>query len=156
RAEPLIVCPVSPSLLRLAVRCSGQVAMNRSKQAGMGKTVVVLLVGLALVSVHLAEAQEPAKVCVLGSSSASFNASRDDGLRPGLREIGYVEGKNIIMEYRYAEGKLRSSFRGGCRPIGSQPDVILVGGTRVAVAAKQATTVIPIVVTGAGDLVAAG
>jgi len=54
-------------------------------------------------------AQEPAKVWRIGvlvSSSASLNASRDDALRQGLREMGYVEGKNIIMEYRYAEGKL--------------------------------------------------
>jgi len=49
-------------------------------------------------------AQEPAKVRRIGvlvSSSASLNASRDDALRQGLREMGYVEGKNIIIEYRY-------------------------------------------------------
>jgi putative ABC transport system substrate-binding protein len=106
-----------------------------------------------------AEAQEPAKVWRIGalvSSSASLNASRDDALRQGLREMGYVEGKNIIMEYRYAEGKLDRLSELAADLVGSRTDLILVGGTRVAVAAKQATSVIPIVVTGAGDLVAAG
>jgi len=104
-------------------------------------------------------AQEPAKVWRIGvlvSSSASLNASRDDALRQGLREMGYVEGKNIIMEYRYAEGKLDRLSELAADLVRSRPDLILVGGTRVAVAAKQATSVIPIVVTGAGDLVAAG
>src|SRR5262245_56641701 len=104
-------------------------------------------------------AQEPAKVWRIGvlvSSSASLNASRDDALLQGLREIGYVEGKNLIMEWRHAEGKLDRLSELAADLVRSQPDVILVGGTRVAVAAKQATSAIPIVVTGAGDLVAAG
>ena len=105
------------------------------------------------------EAQEPAKVwriAVLVSSSASLNASRDEALRQGLHEIGYVEGKNIIMEYRYAEGKLDRLSELATDLVRLKPDIIVVGGTRVAVAAKQATSTIPIVVAGAGDLVAAG
>jgi putative ABC transport system substrate-binding protein len=104
-------------------------------------------------------AQESAKVWRIGvlvSSSAPLNASRDDSLRQGLREMGYVEGKNIILEYRYAEGKLDHLPELAADLVRSGPDLILVGGTRVAVAAKQATGTIPIVVAGAGDLVAAG
>ena len=70
--------------------------------------------------------------------------------------MGYVEGKNIIMEFRYAEGKLDRLSELAADLVRSRPDLILVGGTRVAVAAKQATSTIPIVVAGAGDLVAAG
>ena len=106
-----------------------------------------------------ATAQEPAKVWRIGvlvSSSASLNASRDEALRQGLREIGYVEGKNIRMEFRYANGKLDRLSELAADLVRSRPDLILVGGTRVAVAAKQATSAIPIVVAGAGDLVAAG
>src|SRR5262249_55909684 len=123
------------------------------------KFIPLALTALLFALCICAGAQEPVKVWRIGvlvSSSASLNASRDDALRQGLREIGYVEGKNIIMEYRYAEGKLDRLSELAADLVRSQPDVILVGGTRVAVAAKQATSMIPIVVTGAGDLVAAG
>jgi putative ABC transport system substrate-binding protein len=88
---------------------SGQPAMNRSKQAGMAiKTVVALLVGLALTLVRLAEAQQPKGVPRIGflrtTSSATFQ-SRIDAFRQGLRDLGYVEGQNIIVEYRYTEGR---------------------------------------------------
>jgi putative ABC transport system substrate-binding protein len=105
------------------------------------------------------EAQGPAKVWRIGilvSSSASLNASRDEALRQGLHEVGYVEGKNIIIEYRYAEGKMDRLAELARELVRMNPDVIVVGGTRVAVAAKQASSTIPIVVAGAGDLVAAG
>jgi ABC-type uncharacterized transport system substrate-binding protein len=98
-----------------------------------------------------ADAQQPAKVWRIGvlvSSSPSLNASRDEALRQGLREIGYVEGENIIMEHRYAEGKLDRLSELAADLMRLKPDVILVGGTSVAVAAKQATSTIPIVVAG--------
>ncbi|MGH7834406.1 MAG: ABC transporter substrate-binding protein [Candidatus Binatia bacterium] len=107
----------------------------------------------------IAEAQAPAKVWRIGvlvSSSAPLNASRDEGLRQGLREFGYVEGKNIVLEFKYADGKLDRLPGLAGDMVSSKPDVIIVGGTRAAVAAKQATGAIPIVVSGAGDLVAAG
>jgi len=117
--------------------------------------IIVLLVGFGAI----AEAQQPGKVHrigVLSSSSASLHASRLDGLRQGLRELGYVEGQNIIIEYRYAEGKLDRlpNLAGGL--VRLKVDVIVTSGTRVTVAAKQATSTIPIVVGGAGDLVEAG
>jgi len=123
--------------------------------SGLRVLICVLLLALSFP----ADAQEPAKVWRIGvlvSSSPSLNASRDDALRQGLHEIGYVEGKNIIMEYRYAEGKLDRLSDLAADLVRLKPDVILAGGTRVAVAAKQATSTIPIVVAGAGDLVAAG
>ena len=83
--------------------------MNRSKQAGMAiKTIVVLLVGLALAFIHLAEAQQSKKapqIAYLSASSASSQAPRLDAFRQGPRELGYVEGKNIVIESRYAEEK---------------------------------------------------
>ena len=107
----------------------------------------------------VALAQQPAKVAKIGvlvSSSQALNAPRDEALRQGLRGLGYVEGQNIIMEYRYAEGKIDRLSVLARELVEHNVDVIVVGGTAVAVAAKKATSTIPIVVAGAGDLVEAG
>ena len=116
------------------------------------------LIGIAL-SAAGAEAQQPKKlwrIGLLSSSSPSLHAPRLDALRQGLRELGYVEGQNIIMEYRYAEGKLDRLPNLAAELVRLKVDVIVTGGTRVTAAAKQATGAIPIVVGGAGDLVTAG
>ena len=112
----------------------------------MNKRLRRLALGAMLFALSLpVAAQEPEQVWRIGvlvSSSASLNASRDDALRQGLREMGYVEGKNIVMEYRYAEGKLDRLSELAADLVRSRPDLILVGGTRVAIAAKQATSMI--------------
>ncbi len=125
----------------------------------MKKNLYLFLIIVVLGWGEFADAQQPAKVWRIGvlvSNSPSLNASRDEALRQGLRELGYVQGQNIIMEYRYAEGKLDRLPDLATELVGLKVDVIVVGGTRVAVAAKQATSTIPIVVAGAGDLVSAG
>ena len=106
-----------------------------------------------------AQAQQPAKVWkigVLASTSRSLNASREDSLWQGLRQLGYVDGKNIIMEYRYADGQLDRLPQLAAELIELKVDLIIVSGTRAAVAAKQATSTIPIVLAGVGDPVQAG
>jgi ABC-type uncharacterized transport system substrate-binding protein len=117
------------------------------------------VVMLLLASAALASAQQSVKtwkIGVLVSTSQALNASRDEALRQGLRDLGYEEGKNIVMEYRYAEGKTDGLDKLARELVEQKVEVIVVGGTRVAVAAKKATTTIPIVVAGAGDLVEAG
>src|SRR5207245_8627394 len=104
-------------------------------------------------------AEPPRKVWKIGnlvSSTPSVNAPRDEALRQRLRELGYEEGKNIVMEYKYAEGKVDRLPQLARELVEEKPDVIVVGGTAVAVAAKKATSTIPIVVAGAGDLFEAG
>jgi len=96
------------------------------------------------------------KVGVLVSSSAALNASRDEALRQGLRDLGYIEGQNLKLDFKYAEGKLDRLPQLARELVEQRPDAIVVGGTRVAVAVKQATATIPIVVAGAGGLVQAG
>jgi putative ABC transport system substrate-binding protein len=106
-----------------------------------------------------AEAQQPAKtwkIGVLVSGTEAVNKSRDEALRQGLRALGYEEGKNIVIDYKYAEGKTDRLPQLAKELVAEKPDVIVVGGTAVAVAAKNATSTIPIVVAGAGDLVEAG
>ncbi len=106
-----------------------------------------------------AQAQESGKtwkIGVLVSGTASVNASRDEALRAGLKQFGYEEGKNIAIVYKYGEGKTDRLPNLAKELVAEKPDVIVVGGTAVAVAAKNATSTIPIVVAGAGDLVEAG
>ena len=96
------------------------------------------------------------KIGVLVSGTAAINAARDEAMRQGLREFGYEEGKNIAIVYKYGEGKTERLPNLAKELVAEKPDVIVVGGTAVAVAAKNATGTIPIVVAGAGDLVEAG
>jgi hypothetical protein len=105
------------SVRGLTVRCgvsqgSGHPLMNRSKQGGMAnKTIVVLIIGLAFVPVPFAEAQQPKKVPRIGyvSSGDPSTEPRLAAFRRGLRDLGYIEGKNIQVEYRYVEGKADQS-----------------------------------------------
>jgi putative ABC transport system substrate-binding protein len=76
--------------------------------------------------------------------------------REGLRELGYMEGKNFVIEYRSAGGKRDRLPKLAAELVRAKVDVIVVTGNRATKAAKQATSTIPIVVGGAGDLVRAG
>jgi putative tryptophan/tyrosine transport system substrate-binding protein len=139
---------------------SRQPAMNRSKQAGMYiKSVVALLVGLALASIQSAEAQQPKKaprIGVLAAGSPSSAAHQHDAFRQGLRDLGYIEEQNIIVEYRFAEGKIDRFPDLAAEMVHLKVNIIVVGGTRLTSAAKQATNTIPIVVGSAGDLIGEG
>jgi putative ABC transport system substrate-binding protein len=120
--------------------------------------VLPLTVFLLLIA-SISGAQQAAKVWKIGvlvSGTKASNAMRDEALREGLRQLGYDENKNIVWEYRYAEGKTDRLPQLARELVEQKPDVIVVGGTSVAVAAKNATSAIPIVVAGAGDLVEAG
>ena len=132
--------------------------MNRSKQAGMGtKTVVVLLVGLALASVHSADAQQPTKVPKIGWLGArSALAPARDVFERELRALGYIEGKNIAFEYRYAEGRLDRLPALAEELIRLKVDVLLTPATPAALAGKNATRTIPIVFYTGSDPVALG
>ena len=121
--------------------------------------VYLLILAVILLTIRLANAQESAKVWkigVLASTSRSLNASREDSLWQGLRQLGYVEGKNLSMEFRYADGQLDRLPQLAADLVRLKVDVIVVSGTRVAVAAKQATSTIPIVLAGVGNPVQAG
>ena len=123
--------------------------MNRSKQAGMAKkTIVVLLVGLALASVHPAEAQQAKKdprIGYLTAARLSDIAARVEAFRQGLRELGYVEGKNIVIEWRSAEEKLDRLPALAAELVRLKVDVIVTAGSAVTRPVKEATATIPIV-----------
>ena len=119
-----------------------------------------ILVAVVLVAVAvIAEAQQPEKIRrigVLSGTSASDNTGRIEAFGQGLRDLGYFEGKNIAIEYRWAEGKIERLPALAAELLRLQVAIIVTAGTAAAKTAKQATTEIPIVVGGAGDLVGEG
>ena len=96
------------------------------------------------------------RVGILNSATRSSGEAAIDAFRKGLRDLGYTEGKNIILEYRFADGERTRITPLASELVELKVDVILASGTQTAIAAKKATTTIPIVVGDAGDLVAAG
>lgn len=122
-----------------------------------------LSIGVAVVmlmAISPAGAQQPAKIPRVGVLSASGNPSAPgaqvEGLRRGLSELGYIEGKNIHIEYRYLEGVSGATARLVEELIQLKPDVLVLGNQPAINAAKQATKTIPIVMVTAEDPVAAG
>jgi putative ABC transport system substrate-binding protein len=108
-----------------------------------------------------AHAQQPKKVPRLGylsATDAATDSTRSEAIRRALRDLGYIEGQNIASEYRYAEGKRDRFPELAGELVRLKVDIIVVaGGTRLILAAKNATNTIPIVMTGGGgDPVEAG
>ena len=103
--------------------------------------------------------QQPAKVARigwLGTASASGYVRELDAIRAGLRELGYVEGRNIVIEYRWAEGNADRLKEMAAELVALKVDVIITHAILGARAAGQATKTIPIVIADAADPVAAG
>jgi len=105
------------------------------------------------------QAQQATKIPRIGSltgTSLSTNAARNEAFRQGLRELGYVEGKNIVIEWRSAEGKLDRLPVLAAELVRLKVDVIATGGPPATRAAKEATATIPIVMAQDTDPVASG
>src|SRR5437867_5168783 len=121
-------------------------------------TVVLALALLA--SPLAAEAQQAAKVARIGylatAPAEAASPHLREAFRQGLRDLGYVEGRNLVIEYRDTEGKLERLPALAAELVALKVDVILAGSTPQALAAKQATRTVPIVFTGALDPVTDG
>jgi putative ABC transport system substrate-binding protein len=105
-----------------------------------------------------AKAQQPSKVilgCLL-AASASTEKSRFEAFRQGLRELGYVEGKNIVIEWRFGDGKQDRLPALAAELVRLKVDIIVTGGSAATRAAKEATTTIPIVMMQDADPVGSG
>jgi putative ABC transport system substrate-binding protein len=104
-------------------------------------------------------AQQVAKVVRIGflcAASASGYARQVDGFRLGLRELGYIEGTNTTIVYRWAQGDYERLPQLATELVRSNVDVIVTHGTPATLAAKQASALIPIVVATLGDPIASG
>ena len=125
----------------------------------MNKRFFWLVTLLLLATGTLAEAQQAGKVPKIGFlvvPPRSFFADRMESFRQGLHSLGYVEGKNILIEYRYAEGKLDRLPELAIELVAVNVDVIVTTTTQSVLAAKNATRTIPIVFAGVQDAVASG
>ena len=118
---------------------------------------ITLLLG-GLFSPVAAEAQQAAKIARIGYLGLNLAAAPHphEALRQGLRDLGYVEGRNLVIEYRDAEGKLERLPALAAELAALRVDVIVAGGQSQALAAKQATRTIPIVFASAPDPVESG
>jgi putative ABC transport system substrate-binding protein len=124
------------------------------KWVGFFAIIVALTVGGTRAGAQ--QTNKVPRIGVLRSGSPASTASELDAFRQGLRELGYEEGKNIITDYRYAEGKSERWPALAGELVRLKVDILVVGGTGVTAATRQVTSTIPIVAGTAGDLVRAG
>jgi putative ABC transport system substrate-binding protein len=118
------------------------------------KRLIRLTTAALLLPFFPAEAQQPPKVPRIGylsANSASTNPTRIEAFRQGLRELGYVEGKNIVIESRYADGKPDRVPVLAAELVRLKVDVIVTGGASATRPAKEATNTIPIVMAQDSD-----
>jgi putative ABC transport system substrate-binding protein len=111
---------------------------------------------LALGAVVDAQPKKISRVAYLAAVSASADAPRLEAFRQGLRELGYVEGQNLVIEFRHEGGGFERLPALVAELLRQKPDVLVAVTTNAALAAKRATTTIPIVFMGVTDPVATG
>ena len=123
------------------------------------RTAIRQMATFLLTTASVAQAQQQVgkvpRIGVLRNDTPALFASRNGAFRSGIRELGYVEGQNLRLEYRFAEGRPDRLPELAAELVNLKVDVIVVGGGTIA-AAHKATTTIPIVVGGANDLVGDG
>jgi ABC-type uncharacterized transport system substrate-binding protein len=124
------------------------------KVTALSSVIALMLLALAFI----AEAQQAKKVPRIGHLAlySAANRAQMDAFRQGLSDLGYAEGKNIVIEYRFAEGKLNRLTELASELVRLKVDVIVTAGSSAARAAQKATGTIPIVMTNAADPVADG
>ena len=112
-----------------------------------------------LVAPCAAEAQQAGKlyrVGFLGNTTAALEANLVGPFREGLRDLGYVEGQNIVIEYRWAEGKYERFPVLISELLTQKVEVIVTAGTPATLAVKKATSLVPLVMVAVGDPVGTG
>ena len=112
--------------------------------------------GLVLVAPALAQGPKVRRIGFLGVPTAASYTARIEALRAGLRDYDYVEGKNIVIEWRWADGRLERLPQLAAELVRLNVEVIVTHTTPSTMAAKKATSTIPIVITAVGDPVSTG
>src|SRR5262245_5405434 len=118
---------------------------------------LLLAAGALLAVPRIGFAQQSSKVWRVGFlNPGSLGTSSLEYFRDGMRELGYSEGRNLVIELRFAEGRYELLPAQAADLVARKMDVIIVGGTPALDAARKATSTIPIVMTTVGDPVASG
>jgi putative ABC transport system substrate-binding protein len=124
------------------------------------RSIVAVLLGLGVLTCPFAanaqQAANVARIGFLGATSPTGWASRVEAFRLGLRDLGYVEGKNVIFDFRWADEDYDRLPSLAADLLRLKVDLLVTYGTPASLAAKHATTTIPIVMVHSGDAVAAG
>jgi putative ABC transport system substrate-binding protein len=124
------------------------------------RSLTLCLLGTLLLALcSSAEAQQPTKVArigFLGATSSSAAADRTEAFRQALRELGHIEGKNILIDWRYADGNSERLPAFAAELVRLSPDVIVTQGSTSTRVAQQATRTVPIVMAAGADPVAEG
>ena len=126
-------------------------------ECGLGRRAFLALLGGAAASIaapHLARAQQPAKVPTvgfLGATTPAIWSGYVAAFQQRLREVGWNDGRNIAIEYRWAEGREDRYAEFAAEFVRRPVDIIVTGGTPAVIAAMKLTTTIPIVFAAAGD-----
>jgi putative tryptophan/tyrosine transport system substrate-binding protein len=134
-------------------------ASTPAQTLAMNRCAFVTGLGAVLAAPVAAEAQPAGKVRRIGyllGGSPTASARAVEAFRQGLRDLGWIEGQNIIIDYRFAEGRLERLPDLAAELVRLNVDVIVAGPTPPAVAAKNATATIPIVMTNAAEPVEVG
>ena len=122
--------------------------------------MIVLLGGTASAGwplvAHAQQARPVYRIGFMGNSTAALEANLVKPFRDGLRELGYEEGRNIAIEYRWAEGDYSRFPTLVTELLAQKVDVIVTAGTPAALAVKAATTSVPLVVVAVGDPIGTG
>jgi len=121
----------------------------------LSRLLVVIAVALSTLA-QVQQSKKVSRILYLTGSSLSANQFRIEAFRQGLRELGYIEGKNIVIEYRSSEGKLDRTPALAAELVRLKVDVIVSAGPQITSAAKEATVTIPIVMTLDTDPVGSG
>jgi putative ABC transport system substrate-binding protein len=123
----------------------------------MKRILIWSLLTVSLITFSLAEAQQPGKVYLIGRLGAGFPIKPfNEAFSQGLRDLGYIEGKNISIEYRYAEGRFDRLPELAADLVRMKVDVIVAGSDQSIHAARQITSTIPIVIAQSGGPLARG
>ena len=122
------------------------------------RTFMAMLTGGIVVAPHAAETQSTAKIGRIGylTPSLAANPHLHEAFRQGLRDLGYVEGRNLVIEFRDAEGKHERLPALAAELVALRVDLIAAINTPAVLAAKQTTTTLPIVFAAVGDPVGSG
>lgn len=147
----------------LAVLCSPRFSPARTPGQGgvaiRSIPLATLLLLTVLTAPHTAEAQPPGKlprIGFLGNSTEALEANLVGPFREGFRELGYVEGRDLIIEYRYAGGEYARFPALIAELVALKVDVIVTAGTPASLAVRRATKTVPLVMVAVGDPVGSG